>query len=194
MSSLELWCALSLEAWSARLGASGSAVRKVGMGPVKATAFAKSVPAEGPAPVVLGIAGALGEDLALGDVVVADRLLGPEEGQVEYDLSAVAPGVVAALERSGIAARAAPIVCVDHIVTGSERAELAARQAVAVEMESWWLMSAQRPPQAVVRIISDTPSQELMSLALPVRLGQVLRRLKSTVPALESWTDEPLDL
>ncbi len=185
--SLELWCPLRLEAAAARRGVAGGVVVRTGMGPRRAAAFASrrtaaAHPAAGA--VVLGLAGALNDDLAPGDVLVADAVRGP--GADRSAGGPAAEAAVAGLQAAGIDVVRGPVRSVAHAVRGAERARLAADGTLAADMESWWLLAAEPPPGAVIRVICDTPSAELVSPWLPLRLRRGLAVLSRIAAALDS--------
>ena len=83
-----------------------------------------SAAAKPAAVAVAGLGGALSDDLAPGDLIVADRLLDSAGREV---MSLPSAALLAAdLRRSGLRARTGTVISTDHIVTGEERATLAA--------------------------------------------------------------------
>ena len=59
--------------------------------------------------------------------------------------------------------RSGEIVCVSKLALGERRAQLLAGGALAVDMESVWLAAgAAGRPFAVVRVVLDSPSHELL--------------------------------
>jgi len=135
---------------------------------------------------VAGLGGGLGDDLVPGELVVADRLIDTEGTEVARLVSA--PLLSAELRRLGLRARTGTIVSTDHIVTGDERAALAALGATAVDMEST-AVAAQGwgMPLAVLRAISDTPGEELFSPAGARGAWAGLRALRASRHALANW-------
>ena len=121
---------------------------------------------------VAGLGGGLGNDLVPGDVVVADRLIDAEGTEVARLPSA--PLLSGELQRLGLRARTGTVVSTDHIVTGDERAALAALGALAVDMESTAVASQDwGVPLAVLRAISDTPGAgALLASRRQGRLGR----------------------
>lgn len=135
---------------------------------------------------VAGLGGALDDSLVPGDVVVAERVIDTQGGEVARLASA--PLLAAALRRLGLAARTGTVVTSDHIVTGEERAALARMGADIVDMESAVLAGANWGlPLAVVRAVSDSPGHELFSPAGGRGIWRGLRSLRACRPALAEW-------
>ena len=184
---------LRLEASALRRGAPSAEVVRVGMGPRRAAAScARLAPslAEGRPVVLAGVAGGLVGELAAGDVVVASAITATEEAD---DLELADPSVAALLDAAGLTRRLAPIVSSPRILSRrrSSRLAAAAGGAVAVEMEARWLAPLARGrPFAVVRVILDTPSAELASLATPRNVARALRTLRACGAALVAWVPD----
>lgn len=185
---------MRIEHVAVKRGATSATVLRTGMGPEKATAFAtgdggRQIAAGAPVAVV-GVAGALTDDLKPGDIVVADSLVSTD-GKISVQLPG-APLVASALAAAGIASRIGPLSCAHVIIKGDERDKLAASGAIAVEMESAWLADGLGVvdggrPFAVVRVIIDTPSHELFSRHTVRNTPMVLRKLAAVVAPLERW-------
>lgn len=173
------------EAWA--LGAGGP-VEVTGTGPRRAHRAAASLPA-GPV-LVAGIAGALAPDLATGDVVVADEVRGPDEVR----RLASAPSLAAALRRAGVPVRLGPVLSADRVIAGSRRAVLAGSGALAVEMESSWLLAGRTAPDVVVRVIADVAGSALLRPATLLRLRTAWRTLRRLAPLLHDWADHADDV
>jgi 4-hydroxy-3-methylbut-2-enyl diphosphate reductase len=161
----------------------GGAVPRIGMGQAKATASgAKLAASPSSQPVALvGVAGGLDPDLRLGQLVVATEVRTVDGGIVR-----TLPGaewIAHDLRHMGLDVRTGPIVSTPRIVRGAERAELAATDAVAVDMESAWLAD-QLPdrPVAVVRAISDTAEGGMVLGGM-----RALATLMRVRPSLERW-------
>ena len=173
--------------WEAWALCRGGAVEVAGTGPRRARRTARTLP---PRPVVVaGIAGALAPDLAAGDVVVADELRGPDG--VRRLMSA--PLLAADLRRAGIPVRLGPVLSAERVVTGSRRADLAAGGALAVEMESSWLLAGRAAPDVVVRVIADVAGAALLRPATLLRLRTAWRTLRQLGPLLHDWADRADD-
>jgi 4-hydroxy-3-methylbut-2-en-1-yl diphosphate reductase len=134
------------------------------------------------APVAMvGVAGALDERLATGDIVVASELR-TTDSSYSRRLPA-APLLAAEFRRAKIQTRSGALITSPHYVRAPERAALAQSGALAVDMESAWVMDhLPNNPMAVVRSISDT------SVTGPVRGGvRALGSLSSMRGPLKSW-------
>ncbi|GAA3435184.1 hypothetical protein [Kutzneria kofuensis] len=170
MADLVVATALRIERFALRRGLRGVPVIAVGMGVRHPSRLALP---PGAALVVAGVAGALVDGLAPGDLVVDDR---------ELALS---------LRGNGFTVHHGVVADSDHVVGSAERSELAARTgALAVDMESAGVLAlAGDRPHAVVRAIVDTPSRPLLG---PATLGggiTALRRLAAIGPVLRHWAD-----
>jgi 4-hydroxy-3-methylbut-2-enyl diphosphate reductase len=170
-----------------RFGARGAAVHRTGMGPRRARGAAPGLRGRpGTALVVMGFGGGLDEHSDVGDVVVADAVLGPDGERIEC---AGAQALRDALERRGLRVRTGPIASVARLAMGDTRVRLREAGAIAVDMESVWLApGAGERPFAVVRVISDTPARELtrplLTIAGVARASAALRRAAG---ALHEW-------
>ncbi len=167
-------------------------VRKTGMGPVHSQAAAGTLArARGTALLVLGFCGGLDAESAPGEVIVAETVCtADDEGHPpERVACADAEGLAAKLQSRGLKVRSGEIVCVSKIAIGERRAQLLAAGALAVDMESVWLAAgAAGRPFAVVRVVLDSPSHELLRPQATVgalRAAKVLRRVAG---ALRNWT------
>ena len=199
---LEYWCPLRLEAAAARRGARGATVVRTGMGPERARRFAtgrnaatpavggQALPARVPprraAAVVLGLAGATCDSSAPGDVIVAEAVHGP--GRPRLPDGEVAEAVESHLTEAGLAVRRGGLCSVERPARGPERDSLRGAGALAADMESWWLMEADPAPLAVVRVICDTPTAELVRFSLPWRVRRallVISRIAATLDPRE---------
>jgi 4-hydroxy-3-methylbut-2-enyl diphosphate reductase len=187
--------ALRLEARVLRSALPGARVVRTGMGPERAAAaagrWALEVP--GAALAVAGLCAGLDPELRPGDVVVASEVSGPD-GVIACRS---AGPLVAALARRGLRARRGPLLSVDHVVRGQERARLHAGGAIAADMETAFLAAAaglarprqaERPaPLAVLRVVVDTPRRELLRPGVVLDGPRALRALRRAAPALAEW-------
>ena len=177
---------LRIERAAVRRRLPGALVLRSGMGAARARAaglVAARIPAD--ALAVVGFCGAVAGGLRAGDVVVASEVRGPA-GVTEC----AARPMVEALAAVGIErVHVGPLASVDHVVHGARRAVLAGEGALAVDMESAWLVpAAAGRPFAVVRVVLDTPASGLRrpwaTLSGAVTAWLALRR---TAPALALW-------
>jgi 4-hydroxy-3-methylbut-2-enyl diphosphate reductase len=171
-------------------------VRRTGMGPGRAQAAASELGRDpAGALLVVGFCGGLDESSVPGEVIVADTVLAAtdeDHGHEQVDCTGV-DRLIAAVERTGLGVRRGAIVCVSRLALGERRAQLHEAGAIAVDMESVWLArGAAGRPFAVVRVVLDSPSHELMrpqAAAGAVRAARALRRVAG---ALNDWPGEGL--
>jgi 4-hydroxy-3-methylbut-2-enyl diphosphate reductase len=135
--------------------------------------------------LVMGFGGGLDELGEVGDAIVADAVIGPDDERVEC---AGSEQLAAALLKGGMTVRRGVVASVERIAMGDARTRLRERGAAAVDMESVWLAAAARErPFAVLRIISDTPGRELTrplaTIAGVARASAGLRRAAACLPA-----------
>lgn len=166
MSELLVAAPLRVEAALISSGARGARVRKTGMGPDRAKAAAGELAAHaGGVMLVLGFCGGLDETSVPGEVIVAEEVYaaadeGHTEERVRCEMTAE---LLQRLTGRGLKVRTGNVVCVSRLALGERRAELHAGGAIAVDMESVWLAPGARGrPFAVVRVVLDSPSHELM--------------------------------
>jgi 4-hydroxy-3-methylbut-2-enyl diphosphate reductase len=186
---------LRIEAALICTAARGARVRKTGMGPGRARDAARSLAAEaGGALLVLGFCGGLDAKSVPGEVIVAEEVYAAsDEGHdpAERVSCANAQALVAVLAGRGVKVRSGEIVCVSKLALGERRRELHEGGAIAVDMESVWLAAgAAGRPFAVVRVVLDSPSHELLrprAAAGAIRAARALRRVAG---ALQEWTPE----
>lgn len=192
-------CPLSVEALAVRSTGSGLRVHTTGMGPRKALA---AVPALSQDPatalLIVGFGGGLSAESRLGEVVVADEVVAIDaEGVPEGGRIPCAGGarLREALATHGLSSCGGAVASVQEIVTGQARGRMLASGAVAVDMESAWIAQAARErPFGVIRVLSDTPEQELRqrlpvgpplpTLANAVRAVSALRRVALALAAM----------
>ncbi|MGI5328269.1 4-hydroxy-3-methylbut-2-enyl diphosphate reductase [Actinomadura nitritigenes] len=175
--------ALGLEARA--LAHVGLPVVRTGAGPARARRAAARL-RDADALAVAGFGGALDGRLRPGDLFVATEVRGAGP-PVPCPSAEPLAGL---LERTtGATVHRGPLVTTDHVVTGRERAELAATGAMAVDMESAPLAAAGDRPVAVVRAIVDTPDRPLLGPATLTGGTAALRRLRTIGPALRAWAD-----
>ncbi len=162
-------------------------VRRTGMGPRRSARA--GLPA-GPGPVVVaGLAGGLAATVRTGDVIVASSVQDTGGTVIELPSAGLLAGE---LRRNGLTVWVGPVHSSDHLVTGAERAALAAGGALAVDMESGTLLRrlAARPgsgPLAVVRVVVDAADAPLARLGTVSRALRALATMRRTLPAVQSW-------
>src|SRR5699024_9164893 len=134
--------------------------------------------------VVAGVAGGLGADMRAGDLVVADQL---RSARATTTLPA-ATLLVAALRQAGHTVHTGTVVESDRVVDGAARDELAATEAVAVDMESARVVES-LPQQlcGVVRVVSDTPGEGVRSPAVLRNGRAALAVLSGLGTHLRQW-------
>jgi 4-hydroxy-3-methylbut-2-enyl diphosphate reductase len=190
--SLLVAAPMRLEAALIGSAARGAQLRTTGMGRQRSRAAACALmkqPGEGL--LVLGFCGGLDEESRPGDVVVADEVSAAddEDDDAEPIPCDGAGELAAAVAGRGLRVRRGAIVSVARLALGERRAQLHARGAIAVDMESAWLAAGARGrPFGVVRVVLDSPSHELFRPRLIVsgpRAALALRRVASA--AVRGW-------
>ncbi|MGH3425608.1 MAG: 4-hydroxy-3-methylbut-2-enyl diphosphate reductase, partial [Nocardioidaceae bacterium] len=134
---------------------------------------------------VAGIAGAVDPRLRPGDLVVADEVRDLSGGAGAVPCPS-APMLAAQLRELGLRTWVGPVVSSGHVVTGAERAAIAETGALAVDMESAWLLPPDRPG-IVVRVVADEAGERLLRPATLGRVRTALRVLPLLGPALQYW-------
>lgn len=157
-----------------------------GMGPHRSRQF-ELPPDAGPV-IVAGVAGSLAPEVRPGDLVVADEVRGAG-APIPVGSADLLAG---ALRRLGLRVHVGPVHSSPTVVSGPDRRRLAATGALAVEMESAWLIRRvieQNPdtPFAVVRAVLDTAAKPLLRPGTPARSLLALRALRRAAPALRQW-------
>jgi 4-hydroxy-3-methylbut-2-en-1-yl diphosphate reductase len=178
---------LRVEALALRSGGLGGELARTGMGPWASLETAHGL-AMRPAPAgfaVAGLCAAVAPQLRPGDVVLATRLETatrvldlPPAGLLEEELG-----------RRGLCVHRGPIRCVDHVLSPEERADLTDSGAVAVDMESAWLMGwcADDLPRAVLRVVVEPAGRGLRSPRVAADGVRALRNLRAAAGALDAW-------
>jgi 4-hydroxy-3-methylbut-2-enyl diphosphate reductase len=193
---------LRLEARAIRRGLRGSTgtqVRRTGMGARRSAAQAQRLADEGlaveglsvewPGPVaVTGTCGALAPGLRPGDLVVATEVIGPGGDSASCP---AAPLLAGELRRAGFTVHEGPVATVTRLLDREQRERAAAAGAIAVDMESAFLLAgrAGRPgrPAIVLRAVSDTASQPLLRPGTITGGIAALRSLRRAAPVLARW-------
>jgi 4-hydroxy-3-methylbut-2-en-1-yl diphosphate reductase len=198
MSGVLVAAPMRVEQGLIRSAARGAArVRKTGMGPVRSRAAARSLAGEpGAGLLVLGFCGGLDAESVPGEVVVADevRAAADERDAPPPAACADADALARAIAAAGLQVRTGMIVSVSKIALGERRAQLHAEGAIAVDMESVWLAAgAAERPFAVVRVVLDSPSHELLRPGAAVGAVRASRALRRTTTAvLQAWQPQRL--
>jgi 4-hydroxy-3-methylbut-2-enyl diphosphate reductase len=183
---------LRIEGWFARRGLADAMVVHAGMGARRAARTGARLAHTDGAVAVVGFAGAVDPSLRLGQVVVATEVR-TADGSVPPIALPSAPLLAATLRQAGLDVVSGPVTATRQVAKGAARAALAGDDAVAVEMESPWLLDpivrAGVDPRhlSVVRVISDTPAHRLVSLATVTGGTRAARRLPALGPVLEQW-------
>ena len=199
MSAALVAAPLRLEAALIRSGARGSEVRATGMGPKRARAAAQELAqAPGDGLLVLGFCGGLDPSSRPGEVIVAQEVWAaadeegagaPDDLEGERLACSGTAALLASIAGRGMRVRTGAIVCVSRLALGERRDQLHAAGAIAVDMESAWLAPGARGrPFAVVRVVLDSPTHELLrprALVSALRASAVLRRVAAA--ALAGW-------
>ncbi len=164
----------------------GGATHLTGMGKARAERAACRLLSGGTdfGPVAMaGVAGGLDPTLRTGEMIVASELR-----TVACDPPIplpTAPLVAGELARLGLRVRLGPLVSSPKLVLGDQRQALCASGALAVDMESAYVMGPlDRHPRVVVRTVSDTGAEGF------VRGGvRALRALRKVRPVLQAWAE-----
>ena len=185
MSGLLVMTPMLVELLAVRRGLPQAAVVHSGVGAARSRAAAlraERVPAA--AVAVAGFCGGVAAGLRAGDVVVANELR-EHERVVACESAALA----AALATEGVErVHAGPVACVDHVVRGPERDLLASEGAVAVDMESAWLLrAAAGRPFVVLRVVLDAPGPGPFGPAALAGAVAAWNALRRAAPALDVW-------
>jgi 4-hydroxy-3-methylbut-2-en-1-yl diphosphate reductase len=171
--------------------AAGVGVR-TGMGPRHALASGEELVGADGAVVVAGLGGGLDPALRAGQVVVATEVLAADASVSPL----VLPGatlLAAALRRRGFDVVTGPLVSSPRLVRTQGRAALMTTGAIAVDMESAWLLAAlarrgvDARQLAAVRVVADTATHRLASVATVAGGARALRVLGALGPILEQW-------
>jgi 4-hydroxy-3-methylbut-2-enyl diphosphate reductase len=165
----------------------GAELARTGMGPDKARRWSfAGDPSRLAGAVIAGLGGSLAPELRAGDVVVATAVC---DGLGRLALPG-ARELAKRLSDAGHPVHLGAIATSPHVVSSAtERTQLAATGAIAVDMESAVLARALAAavPVSVVRVIVDTPATPLMRLAtIPAGIAS-LRRLRAIGPIIGQW-------
>lgn len=191
MNSVLIASPLGIEGVIVRSGWRGARVRRTGMGTAKAKAAGRWLGREpGDALLVLGFCGGLDEESVPGEAIVAEAVYGAaDEGHAPERIECAETERIAGLLRArDMKVRSGAIVCVSKIALGERRAQLLADGALGCDMESVWLApGAAGRPFAVVRVVLDSPSHELLSPRAAPGALRAARALRRVAGALHDW-------
>jgi 4-hydroxy-3-methylbut-2-enyl diphosphate reductase len=133
--------------------------------------------------LIAGVAGALTDQIAPGDLVVATEIRHGDRTVPSHAADLVA----GELRRSGLTVHTGPMVTTDHVVdSADERGALAESGAIAVDTESG-LIAGSAGRGVVVRAIVDSVEHPLKRIDLPVRGIKALAALRRATPAINAW-------
>jgi 4-hydroxy-3-methylbut-2-en-1-yl diphosphate reductase len=191
-SHLLIAAPMRVEAALVGAAARGVRVHRTGMGHERAKAAARALErSPGAALLVLGFCGGLDEHARPGEVIVAEHVsAAADEGHAPARIAcADVHDLAATLRIRGIAVRRGEIVSVSKLALGERRAQLLAGGALAVDMESVWLADgAAGRPFAVVRVVLDSPSHELLHPRAAASALRATRTLRRVAAILRAWT------
>jgi len=187
MSGLLVCAPLGLEARAVRRGlGAGGDVRQTGFGVRKSGRQAEELRAHDFGMLaVAGTGGGLTADLVPGDLVVGTEVSGPA-GPVGCPS---APLLAGELRRTGLRVHPGKIATAPWLVlSGKQRERLARDGALAADLESAVLLAAAAGrPAVVVRAVSASPRQPLLSPRAPSGGAAALRSLRLAAPVLAQW-------
>ncbi|HEY3959885.1 MAG TPA: hypothetical protein VGL68_05170 [Solirubrobacteraceae bacterium] len=193
MSGLLIAAPLRVEAALISSAAPRARVRKTGMGTERARIAAQALAGErADGVLVLGFCGGLDATSVPGEVIVAEEVYAAsDEGHSAQErlTCAGAHELASMLREGGLRARSGKIVCVSRLAVGERRGQLHSMGAIAVDMESVWLApAAAGRPFAVVRVVLDSPSHELLRPQAAIGAVRAARTLRRVAAALHEWT------
>lgn len=158
------------------------------MGPARTRESATELGGTGPV-AVFGVAGGLVDGVRPADIVVASEVC-VQDGQ---PIACHAVETLAdAVRRTGLRVHVGRIVSTPRIVTGDALDALAASSgALAVDMESGYLAEMLSPgrPLAVVRAITDTRAEPLLSPAIIRRGVAALAAVRRAASVIFEWAE-----
>ncbi|HUA12367.1 MAG TPA: hypothetical protein VMA83_10210 [Solirubrobacteraceae bacterium] len=169
----------------------GARVHRTGMGPVNARAARPALSSrEAGALLVLGFCGGLDDESVAGEVIVAEHVYGAaDEGHAPDRVHcSLAGDMITTLAGRGLKIRSGPVVSVSRLALGERREQLGRDGALAVDMESLWLLErAGERPCGVVRVVLDSPRHELLRPAALARGIRAALALRTVAAAIEEW-------
>ncbi len=192
MSDLLIAAPLRIEAALISSAARGARVRKTGMGTGRARTAARALAGERAEGVlVLGFCGGLDATSLPGEVIVAEEVYAADDQDrpAERVSCTHTAELLVALAGRGMKVRSGKIACVSRLALGEQRVRLHEGGAIAVDMESVWLApGAAERPFAVVRVVLDSPTHELLRPQAVVGAVRAARALRKVAAALHEWT------
>jgi 4-hydroxy-3-methylbut-2-enyl diphosphate reductase len=192
VSDLLIAAPLRIEAALISSAARGARVRTTGMGPTRAQIASGELVREGAdGLLVLGFCGGLDEASIPGEVIVAEEVYAADEqARPSERVSCTHTGeLLVALAGRGMKVRSGKIACVSRLALGEQRVRLHEGGAIAVDMESVWLAPAAAGGTfAVVRVVLDSPSHELLRPQAAVGAVRAARTLRRVAATLHEWT------
>jgi 4-hydroxy-3-methylbut-2-en-1-yl diphosphate reductase len=170
---------------AAAAGPAGFAVAATGMGARKSRAAAVRLRASAAGAVAIaGTCGGIGPGLEPGDLVVATVVIAPDGRRVSCP---AAPLLAGQLRRAGLRVHEGPVATVAGLRDAAGRSRALDRGAIAVDLESSYLLEgAAGRPAVVVRAVSDTPQRPLLPGGITGGIA-ALRALRLAGPALAAW-------
>ncbi|HEX5260158.1 MAG TPA: 4-hydroxy-3-methylbut-2-enyl diphosphate reductase [Gaiellales bacterium] len=186
MSGLLVAAPLRIEELALRSGGLDAELVHTGMGPRRSLVAGQGLACR-PSPAgfaVAGLCAAVSPRLRPGDVVLASRLETATRG-IDLPSSVL---LEEELERRGLRVHRGPVRCLDHVASAEERAGLAGSGAIAVDMESAWLLEwCDDLPRAVLRVVVEPAGRGLRSPHVAADGVRGLRSLRAAAGALDAW-------
>ena len=157
-----------------------------GMGARRSRAAAERLRASAAGAVAIaGTCGGLAPGLEPGDLIVATVVIGPDGRRVSCP---AAPLLAGQLRRAGLRVHEGPVATVGGLHDAAGRSRALDRGAIAVDMESSYLIDgAAGRPAVVLRAVSDTPRRPLLRPGGMAGGVAALRSLRLAGPALAAW-------
>ena len=187
-SRLAVCAPLRIEARATRRGLSSHSgeVLRTGYGARRSTAAAQRLRGHDAAAVAItGTCGGLAPGQLPGDLIVATEVAGPDGTVVSCPS---APVLAGELRRAGLRVHEGRITTLASMFDAAEKAAAAAAGAIAVDMESSYLLAgAAGRPAVVLRAVSDTPDRPLLRPGAVTGGIAALRSLRLAGPALAAW-------
>jgi 4-hydroxy-3-methylbut-2-en-1-yl diphosphate reductase len=164
----------------------GFAVVATGMGARRSRAAAERLRASAAGAVAItGTCGGLAPGLEPGDLIVATVVIGPDGRRVTCP---AAPLLAGQLRRAGLRVHEGPVATVGGLRDAAGRSRALDRGAIAVDLESSYLLDgAAGRPAVVLRAVSDTPRRPLLRPGGMAGGVAALRALRLAGPALAAW-------